>query len=312
MPAPLPDRNGLKAEILRRVAAGETLKAVCASPGMPRPRTVYGWTWTDASFDDALAEALRKGEWLRHRAFDEDKARAFLARLAAGEPLTQLVNEPAMPNELTLRHWRMEQGQFGAEVRRLVRMHQVARGVARGQARLARYRPWNEAEGDRVLVRVGRGEPIPGLCRGDPGLPEPWLIERWRRESPEFAHDLALHIQTGRRKRPSRHAARRREAVVEALMMAILRGGTFNSLQGRNGFPTRRTLGRWVRKDPEFAKAVARACRDREDALLAAQLDILDRAGSLPMRSLRRLLAPLRRRVASLRTRPGFRRSRRG
>src|SRR5687767_2898098 len=106
MPGPLPDRNLLKAEILRRVAAGETLKAVCAAPGMPRPRTVYGWTWTDASFDEGLAAAVRRGRWVRCHAFHEDQARAFLVRLAAGEPVTELVRDADMPNEKTLLYWR--------------------------------------------------------------------------------------------------------------------------------------------------------------------------------------------------------------
>lgn len=308
MPAPLPDRNARKAEILRRVAAGETLRAVCAAPGMPRPRTVFGWTWTDKSFDDALAEAQRKGRWLRHRAFDEDKARAFLARLAAGEPIGRLVEAPGMPNALTLAHWRAEQGQFGAEVLRLVRMHRAARAAARGEARRARYRPWTEEDGDRVLVRLARGEPIAGLARADPTLPEPWLIHRWRHESREFAHDLAVTLKTARRRRPARHARLRREAVVEALLEAIAQGGTFSSLQGQNGLPTRQTLARWVRNDRAFAEAIAQACRDREEGLVAAQLDILARAGAMSDAKLRRLLAPLRRRVASLRTRPGSRR----
>ena len=253
------------------------------------------------------AAAVRQGRWRRRYAFQEDQARAFLARLAAGEPVTKLVRDPAMPNEMTLRYWRATQGAFAAEMHRLVRVFRTERGARRGLARLAGYRPWTQAEGDRVLVRVGRGEPITGLHRADPTLPEPWLIARWRRESPEFARDLELHLRAGRRMRPRELARRRREALTGAVCGAVAEGGSFNSVQKQDGLPTRRTLGRWVRTDPEFARWIAQACDDREEELLARKLRILDRAGLSDAR-LRRLLAPLSRRIASLRTRPGFRR----
>lgn len=311
MPAPIPERTALKAEILRRVTAGETIKAVCATPGFPRPVTVHSWKRTDASFDAALSEAVRRSQWRRRHAFREDQARAFLARLAAGEALRRLVRDPSMPNARTLSEWRATHGAFAAEVHRLLSVFQAERLARRGLARLARYRPWTQAEGDRVLACIGRGEPIAALHRADPSLPEPWLIQRWRRESPAFAHDLAFHIRRGHRMRPGRLSRLRREALVDRVCEAIAAGESFNSLQRRAGMPTRHTLGHWVRIDPEFARRVAQACDDRDETLVVRKLAILERGQGLSIRQLRRSLAPLSMRIAGLRIRPGFRRARR-
>lgn len=43
-------------EILRRIAEGESLRAVCRSPGMPAPSTVVSWC-ADPEFDEQYTRA---------------------------------------------------------------------------------------------------------------------------------------------------------------------------------------------------------------------------------------------------------------
>src|ERR1700710_131514 len=87
-------RTRWKTEIVGRVRAGESLTAACAASGLPNRATVVRWTKADPSFADALAEAQRLGTWRRQKGSDDAKARAFLARLAAGEQLLSICRDP--------------------------------------------------------------------------------------------------------------------------------------------------------------------------------------------------------------------------
>lgn len=46
-----------KDEIIARMAAGESLRSVCRTPGFPAPSTVIGWTVADAVFGEQYARA---------------------------------------------------------------------------------------------------------------------------------------------------------------------------------------------------------------------------------------------------------------
>ena len=113
MPRPhAQDARRLKAEIVARVDAGEYLRAVCASPGMPVESTVRTWSRTDPHFGEALAAARRRGTWRRHCAYDEARAGAFLARARAGETIRSLLGQPGMPSQRTYTHWNRTQAPF--------------------------------------------------------------------------------------------------------------------------------------------------------------------------------------------------------
>jgi len=296
-------RQHLKAEVARRAGTGETLVSICAEAGQPHLWTVYRWLRTDACFKDLLKDAQRRGVWRRRYGFDEAKARAFLARLAAGEPLAELARDPAMPAPSTLRYWRASQGEFGAEVLRLIGVHRAQRCGRLKPPRAARTRPWTEDEGDRILVRVGRGEALSRLHKLDPTLPERWLVDDWRRQSPEFAHDLRVHVRAGRKAR----ARARRKAALEILCDRIVQGGSVHSLGGRHGLPASKTLYRWINTDPDFAREVARACDIREDWYRDKMIEVLDKSGPISGAEMRRRLAPLSRQLGSLKNRPGKR-----
>lgn len=51
----------LAATICERLAAGETLRAVCRDEGMPAPSTVLGWKAVDGAFSEQYARAREVG-----------------------------------------------------------------------------------------------------------------------------------------------------------------------------------------------------------------------------------------------------------
>jgi len=90
------DAARLRAEIVARVAAGETLRAVCAGEGMPSEHAMRTWARADPGFDRALAAAHGAGA-ARRIAFDAAKAEAFLAAARAGAPVHAPFGRPGMP-----------------------------------------------------------------------------------------------------------------------------------------------------------------------------------------------------------------------
>ena len=291
-------RAQLKAEVLRRTLQGVPLTVTCAAPGMPRAATVFRWKASDQAFAAALEDAQRRGLWLRRYAFREDQARAFLVRLAAGERLGDISRDPAMPGSATVRRWRLSQGEFGAEVRRLIKVRcaERLRAHRHGAVRLE----WTEALADRALLWIGRGQRIDSLRQIDPALPSAWVLQRWRRERPDFDYAVRANIQVGRFKR----VGPRMEAATQPLLDGIVQGGSINTLGGQDGLPCAKTLYRWLARNPELADQVAQACEDREMWYMDDILDIVERVGPGDLALARRMIAPLSRRLGQLKNRP--------
>lgn len=294
-------RTLLKAEILARVVAGEMIGTVCAQAGGPHIATVSRWAHADPVFGEALRIAKVTGAYVRRRRFDPVRARALLVRFAEGEALRDLVREPGMPNAATVRHWRIVNPDFGADMH-----HVAAAGRARRGGRLrvrpaARDWPWTEEAGDRALFHVGRGASVKRLRAIDPTLPDYALIRRWAREHPEFAHDLAVNRRFG-------HAARvhaRMTAATETLEDGLAMGGTIRSLAGKGGLPSERTLRHWMARFPAFAQAAYEACDIRDELRRDRMGDEMDRLLDLPLPEARRGIARLQRRVLTVKVRPG-------
>ena len=288
----------LKAEVLRRILQGQSLRATCAAPAMPRAITLYRWKARDAAFAAALEAAQRLGARRRALVFREDQARAFLVRLAAGERLGDISRDPAMPGSATVRRWRLSQGEFGAEVRRLIKVRcaERLRAHRHGAVRLE----WTEALADRALLWIGRGQRIDSLRQIDPALPSAWVLQRWRRERPDFDYAVRANIQVGRFKR----VGPRMEAATQPLLDGIVQGGSINTLGGQDGLPGAKTLYRWLRRNPELADQVAQACEDREMWYMDDILDIVERVGPGDLALARRMIAPLTRRLGQLKNRP--------
>jgi hypothetical protein len=142
--APAPSRRVTWSEevgeaICGRLAAGESLMAVCRDEGMPHHSTVREWGWRRPAFGEALLEAMRAARLRRRRA---DLARAMrprdarglwstyshalgaeiCRRLVEGETLIAVCRDEAMPCYSTVLNWARAVPEFGeayARARRL-------------------------------------------------------------------------------------------------------------------------------------------------------------------------------------------------
>jgi hypothetical protein len=306
MPFAYADRPVLKAAIVARVAAGETVAAICAGAEMPSADAVRVWRRGDAGFAADLVAARRRGDWARRLAFDEAVAGAFLARLAAGETVRALLGRPGMPSQGAYRHWRRTDQGFQEVLWRL----RPAREDRRLVALRGRRRAWDEGVADRVLLAVMRGAKLRELLASDAAFPSLAVLARWRREEPVWDRALRLAIGVGRRARGSARGRVRMEALREAIGEAVIRGGSLRSVGARRDMPCAATLYGWFRRWPEFARDVSICCDLREDWLTDRMIDILDRHGPFGLAATRREAAPLQRAVNRLAKRPGWKAAR--
>jgi hypothetical protein len=296
----LRDRPQARRRLLERLAAGETLAAVCADDGMPDASSVRGWARRDAGFAAELAAARRAGDWRRRFAYDEEKGAAVIARLAAGERIAQVLRDPAMPSWRTYRYWRRGHVWFAAEVGRVLE----SRASVRLEGLRGRHRPFDAAVAQRIYGRLWAGERLRAVLRSDPAFPSLAVFARWRREDAEFGAGVAFVLGAWRTKpRPARR--RLTPALREAILDGIVLGGSLRSLGRRDDMPCAKTLYAWVRKDAVFAAAVAQACVDREDLYRDQLLAIAERVKPGGVGAARREMGPLWGRLKGLRRRPG-------
>jgi hypothetical protein len=124
----------LETAILERVAAGESVLAVCRGDGMPHPTTVYAWGRERPEFAVALAEAQRtarvairlaeraaaaaklaagrdnRGRW---STYTPELGEEICARISGGESLAAVGRDPEMPTAATILRWAREFPDFG-------------------------------------------------------------------------------------------------------------------------------------------------------------------------------------------------------
>jgi hypothetical protein len=306
MPFAYRHRAHLQLQILDRVAAGETVAGVCAEPGMPCAGSVQVWRRADAGFASALAAARRRGDWARRLVFDEAKAAAFVARVAAGERVGALLGRPGMPSRRTYDHWRRTQGCFQEALGRL-RAAGYSRRVGTGHGA---WRGWDQALADRITVAVAGGAVLRRLLASDPALPCLAVVARWRREHPEWDRVLRTAMRVGRRARWLGPGSRCTPALADEIGDRIVGGASLRSLGAEADMPCAGTLYSWVARRPAFAREVARACDIREQWLTDQMIAACERNGLLRLGQTRRQVAPLQRQVNRLAKRPGWKRRR--
>ena len=300
-------RPEVRTTILERLAAGERLKHICAEPGMPCHESVTGWMRKDAGFAAEVARARAQGEFRRRLVFDEAKAKALLARLAAGEAIASVLRDPAMPSAGTFRYWRATYGAFAEEVHRL---NQVKTDAKRERLR-GRYRPFDPEVAERLYVRLWKGDHLRAVLRSDKAFPSLAVLTRWRRENPEFDGRMRF-VLTGWKKKRGRERCLCTPELTATIVDRLRQGESLRSLSQQADMPSQGAMYNWVRTRPEFARAVAAACEDREDWYRDQMLDLVIRAAPMSERALTRLTAPLSRQETRLRKRPGWKRAREG
>jgi len=145
-------------EIVRRIAGGESLQAVCEDPRMPWTSTVWDWARRHPEFGAALEEARKaarvaaRAERLRARfgraaqarrpggartAYTPELAAEICERLAEGESLLSISRDPAMPTASAIYDWIERHPEFEAMYVRARRLQaetlfDMAREVAMG------------------------------------------------------------------------------------------------------------------------------------------------------------------------------------
>lgn len=102
-------------EILRRTAAGESMRAICRDPTMPAPHTVGRWAQDRPKFAaDLLAAREAAGGPFRggRTTYCVATVEAICARVAAGEAVTAICADPDMPVAATVYAWRDRHPEF--------------------------------------------------------------------------------------------------------------------------------------------------------------------------------------------------------
>lgn len=102
-------------DVLRRVAAGETLVKIGEDPTMPAKRTIVGWITKRSGFRAAM-EAARSAAGRsfvgRPSSYCQATAEAIYERLCAGEAMVTICRDPEMPVASTVYKWMKEQDDF--------------------------------------------------------------------------------------------------------------------------------------------------------------------------------------------------------
>lgn len=107
--------------IVRRVALGEPVTAICAEPGMPTHGTVSNWARARRGFGRSLRRAKEAAGWTTPMhpgpRYCEAQAMEIYARLCEGESLKSICQDPAMPGHSTVYRWRELFPEFAATLR---------------------------------------------------------------------------------------------------------------------------------------------------------------------------------------------------
>lgn len=127
--------EALAASICERVAAGESVRAICAGADAPSTATLHRWMQREPTFAQALAMArrrarrdfvasrrarrsaallARKHPWGRKDAFTEAVGEEICGRIALGESLLSVCSDPRMPVPGTVYGWLTAHDDFAA------------------------------------------------------------------------------------------------------------------------------------------------------------------------------------------------------
>lgn len=120
--------------ICERIAAGETLVAICAEAGMPNRGSVTRWARDRRAFRQAYhrAKAFGRRPGLGPTTtYCEVVAHEICVRVSEGETLTAISEDPAMPAMWTIMHWQRRSEAFAGALR-LARQAQAERMADEG------------------------------------------------------------------------------------------------------------------------------------------------------------------------------------
>ncbi|HEY8573856.1 hypothetical protein [Phenylobacterium sp.] len=114
-----PFTAALGRSVCRRVAAGETLEAICSEPAMPHRATLHRWVKTKPRFAQAMRlarTAAARGGKQALASWCPLAAQEICDRLSEGEPLAAICRDPTLPAFSTVYRWRRAFPEFGAMI----------------------------------------------------------------------------------------------------------------------------------------------------------------------------------------------------
>lgn len=105
--------------LCEELAQGVPLRQLAACPDLPSPQQVRAWMRTKPGFAARVARARAAGELPRRgrpSRFDPAIADAVVERLARGEPIYLIAQDPALPCLMTLYNWMNRRPDFARDV----------------------------------------------------------------------------------------------------------------------------------------------------------------------------------------------------
>ena len=112
--AALPYDEALARRVLDRIAKGDMLRDLWRDPSLPTRGDLRRWRQTHPGFDARLRAAVNAARSRRMSTYSHTGAETILGRIAAGESLTGICREPAMPSMMTVMLWLKEHPDFAA------------------------------------------------------------------------------------------------------------------------------------------------------------------------------------------------------
>jgi hypothetical protein len=102
-----------------RIAAGESLSAICAEPGMPSTASLRRWAKAEPRFAKIYNRARAAGSQWGHPndTYCPVIAHEVVTRVSEGETLTSIADDPAMPSMGSLFYWRKSHPEFNESLR---------------------------------------------------------------------------------------------------------------------------------------------------------------------------------------------------
>ncbi|WP_293679754.1 hypothetical protein [uncultured Phenylobacterium sp.] len=125
--------------------------------------------------------------------------------------------------------------------------------------------PYSPHVVDRICAGLEEGRGLRRLCR-EPGMPTRASVMRWLKTRPDFADVAALMRRMSGLGRAGRPSGYRRD-LDYAICERLLAGEPLRTVCRDPAMPSRSTVHAWMRRDPEFARAIDMA---REMAAWAA------------------------------------------
>jgi terminase small subunit-like protein len=177
-----------------------------------------------------------------------------IERLEAGATLRALAAMPGFPKRQTLHTWGKADPDFAVRLAR-------ARAWGRGLRTSATAGPvFDAVRAEALLVKVRLGEAVKDLVKRPEG-PKRLLLNRWRRERPDFDADLKAAVWSARCFHGRRKGWPYDEAAADRIILRLCKGETMPQIMRDPAMPGKDALIRWRRDRPEFAGALKLAHR---------------------------------------------------